>query len=219
MPKALKGTTGDRVFRSATISALLLMALFFAGIFVSLLTFTDWQAFTSAILSPEVLFAIRLSIITATASTIIAMVIAVPAAYAISKSSFFGKSLVDSLLDLPIVVSPVAIGAALLVFFSTPLGAAINGRPVTFVFAVPGIVLAQVTIVSALAIRLLKSTFDGIDPRFEQVSRTLGCSKPEAFLRVILPLAKDGLVAAAILTWARAVGEFGATITLAGATA
>jgi len=83
---------------------------------------------------------------------------------------------------------------------------------------VPGIVLAQITVISALAIRLLKSTFDSIDPRYEQVARTLGCSKPEAFLRVTLPLARDGLIASTILTWARAVGEFGATVTLAGAT-
>jgi len=120
---------------------------------------------------------------------------------------------------LPIVISPVAIGAALLVFFNTPLGSTINDNVVGFVFAVPGIVLAQVTIISALAIRLLKSTFDSIDPRYELVARTLGCSKPEAFFRVTLPLSRDGLIAAGILTWARAVGEFGATVTLAGATA
>jgi molybdate transport system permease protein len=88
-----------------------------------------------------------------------------------------------------------------------------------FVFAVPGIILAQITVVTALAVRLLKSTFDSIDPRYEQVARTLGCSKLEAFFRVTLPLAKDGLIASGILTWARAVGEFGATVTLAGATA
>jgi molybdate transport system permease protein len=83
---------------------------------------------------------------------------------------------------------------------------------------VPGIIIAQFVVVSALAIRLLKSTFDSIDPRYEQVGRTLGCGKPGAFMKVTLPLAKNGLIAACILTWARAVGEFGATVTLAGAT-
>ena len=83
----------------------------------------------------------------------------------------------------------------------------------------PGIILAQVVVISALAIRLLKSTFDSIDPRYEQVGRTLGLSKFRAFIKITLPLAKDGLIAAGILTWARAVGEFGATVTLAGATA
>lgn len=219
MFRILKGAGGDRVFRVATIGALVLLAVFFIGIIVSMLAYTDWDTFVSALFSEEILFAIRLSVMTATIAAIIAILIAVPVAYTISRSSFPGKDIVDSLLDLPIVVSPVALGAALLVFFNTPLGSAIDDDVLKFVFAVPGIVLAQVTVISALAIRLLKSTFDSIDLRYEQVARTLGCSKPEAFFRVTLPLARDGLIASSILTWARAVGEFGATVTLAGATA
>jgi molybdate transport system permease protein len=219
MFKALRGAGGDKAFRAATVSALALLTLFFVIIIVSLLTYTDWRTIGAAIASKETLYAVKLSLITATITTILAVAIAIPVAYAISKNNFFGKSLIDSLLDLPIVISPVAIGAALLVFFNTPLGAGINNNLIRFVFSIPGIVLAQFTIVSALAIRLLKSTFDSIDLRYEQVGRTLGCSKPEAFFRIILPLAKDGLIASAILTWARATGEFGATVTLAGATA
>ena len=219
MFRILKGAGGDRVFRVATIGALVLLAVFFIGIIVSMLAYTEWDTFVSALFSEEILFAIRLSVMTATIAAIISILIAVPVAYAISRSSFPGKDIVDSLLDLPIVVSPVALGAALLVFFNTPLGSAVDDNVLKFVFAVPGIVLAQVTVISALAIRLLKSTFDSIDRRYEQVARTLGCSKPEAFFRVTLPLARDGLIASTILTWARAVGEFGATVTLAGATA
>ena len=219
MFKALKGSSGDKAFTGATISALALLALFFVVIIVALLTYTDWSTIASALISSETLYAIKLSLITATITTILAVAIAIPVAYAISKNNFFGKSVVDSLLDLPIVISPVALGAALLVFFNTPVGAAINNNFIRFVFSIPGIVLAQFTIVSALAVRLLKSTFDGIDLRYEQVGRTLGCSKLEAFFRIVLPLAKDGLVASSILTWARATGEFGATVTLAGATA
>lgn len=219
LSKVLRGNSGDRIFKGATISALVLLTLFFVVIIISLLAYTNWKTIGSALLSPETLFAIKLSLITATITTIISLIIAVPVAYAISKNQFWGKSLVDSLLDLPIVVSPIALGAALLVFFNTPLGSTINNNVLRFVFSVPGIVLAQFTIVSALAIRLLKSTFDGIDLRYEQVSRTLGCSKLEAFFRVILPLARNGLIASGILTWARATGEFGATVTLAGATA
>jgi molybdate transport system permease protein len=214
-----RGATGDRAFKGATLSVLILLTLFFVIIIVSLLTYTDWSTIGSAIFSEEALFAVKLSLLTATIATILAVLVAIPVAYAISKNNFFGKNLVDSLLDLPIVISPVAIGAALLVFFNTPVGSAINNNLIQFVFSVPGIVLAQFTIVSALAIRLLKSTFDSIDLRYEQVSRTLGCSKPEAFFRVVLPLAKNGLIASSILTWARATGEFGATVTLAGATA
>jgi molybdate transport system permease protein len=219
MLKILKGAGGERAFKAATISALAVLAVFFVGILASLLAYTRWGTFVQALLSKEILFAIRLSVMTATIAAVISIMVAVPVAYAISRAKFPGKDIVDSLLDLPIVISPVALGAALLVFFSTPVGDAINNNVVRFVFAVPGIVLAQITVISALAIRLLKSTFDSIDPRYEHVARTLGCSKPEAFFRVTLPLAKDGLIAAVILTWARAVGEFGATVTLAGATA
>ena len=219
MRRYLQGVRGDRAFRAATLSALALLTLFFVVIIVSLLTYTDWETIASAFLSSETIFAVKLSLATASITTILAIAVAIPVAYAISKNEFFGKSFVDSLLDLPIVISPIAIGAALLVFFNTPLGGAINNNVLRFVFSVPGIVLAQFTIVSALAIRLLKSTFDSIDTRYEQVARTLGCSKPEAFFKVIIPLARNGLIASGILTWARAVGEFGATVTLAGATA
>ncbi|MFC1995746.1 ABC transporter permease [Chloroflexota bacterium] len=218
MFKILRGVAGERAFKAATLSALVLLTIFFVGIVVSMLTYTEWNAFVSALLSEEILFAIRLSIITATIATIISMLIAVPVAYAISQTRFPGKDIVDSMLDLPIVISPIALGAAILVFFNTPLGAGIDDNIMKFVFAVPGIILAQITVISALAIRLLKSTFDSIDPRYEQVGRTLGYSKLEVFFKVTLPLARDGLIASGILTWARAVGEFGATVTLAGAT-
>ena len=219
MFRILRGAGGERVFRVATISALALLAFFIIGIIVSLVAYTRWDTFIDALFSKEILFAIQLSLTTATISAVISILIAIPVAYAISRTKFPGKDIVDSLLDLPIVVSPVALGAALLVFFNTPLGAAIDDNIINFVFSVPGIVLAQITVISALAIRLLKSTFDSIDFRYEQVARTLGCSRPEAFFRVTMPLARDGLIASTILTWARAVGEFGATVMLAGATA
>jgi molybdate transport system permease protein len=219
MFKVLKGVSGERTFKGATISVLAILTIFIVGIVISMMAYTDWDTFASALFSEEILFAIRLIVTTATVSAIIAILVAIPVAYAISRTDFPGKDIVDSLLDLPIVISPIALGAALLVFFNTPVGAAIDDNVIKFVFAVPGIILAQITVISALAIRLLKSTFDSIDPRYEQVARTLGCSKAEAFLRVTLPLAKDGLIASGILTWARAVGEFGATVTLAGATA
>lgn len=218
MFKVLRGVAGERVFKLATLSALVLLIVFFIGIVISAFTYTDLDTFVSTLLSSEILFAIRLSLTTATIAAVIAILVAVPVAYAISQTEFPGKQIVDTLLDLPIVISPIALGACLLVFFNTPIGAGINQNVVGFVFAVPGIILAQITVVTALAIRLLKSTFDGIDPRYEQVGRTLGCSKFEVFFRVTLPLARNGLIAAGILTWARAVGEFGATVTLAGAT-
>jgi molybdate transport system permease protein len=208
---------GERAFQMATLSALGLLVVFFIGIIGALAAYTDWRQFFSILFSKEILFAIRLTLCTATVATIISMVFAIPAAYAISQASFPGKDVVDTILDLPIVISPIALGAALLVFFNTSFGRAIEGNLLRFVFEIPGIVLAQFTIINALAVRLLKTTFDGINPRYERVGRTLGYSKTKVFFKVTLPLARNGLIAAAVLTWARAVGEFGATVTVAGA--
>jgi molybdate transport system permease protein len=112
---------------------------------------------------------VKLSLFTATLSTTMAVIIALPAAYALSHLDFPGKKLIDTLLDLPIVLSPVALGAALLVFFNTWAGRLIEDNVVTFVFQRPGLVLAQFTVVVALAVRLLKSAFDLVDPRYEQM--------------------------------------------------
>lgn len=218
-PKILKSVEGEKTFRAATVGALALLVLFFVCLMVSLATYTNVGTLWATLISREILFAIKLSVVTATVATTISIIIAIPAAYAISRTDFPGKNIVDTILDLPIVISPIALGAALLIFFNTALGQGIERHVTTFVFEVAGIILAQFTVICALAVRLMKSTFDSIDPRYEQVGRTLGCSKVRAFFRVTLPLAKNGLVAATILTWARAVGEFGATVTLAGATA
>lgn len=213
-----KGVRKERVFKMATMSALAFLTLFFITILLAMVAYTDGDTLISTLISEEVLFAIKLSLITATIATIISIVVAIPVAYAISKTEFPGKDIVDTLLDLPIVISPIALGAALLVFFNTPPGRGIENHIMRFVFEVPGIVLAQFTVISALAVRLLKSTFDGIDTRYEQVGRTLGCSKLRVFFRVTLPLARNGVIASCILTWAKAMGEFGATVTLVGAT-
>ena len=214
----LPSTRSDYGFHFAVFIAFSVLVFSLIVLIVSLVAATDLPLFLSSLLSDEVRFAICLSLITATISTALAIVLAIPTAYVVSQYRFPGKDIVDSLLDLPIVLSPVALGAALLIFFNTPIGGFIDKHVIRFSFAVAGVVLAQVAVVTALAIRLLKSTFDSIDPRYEHVSRTLGCNKFRAFIKVTLPLARNGLISASILTWARAVGEFGATVMLAGAT-
>lgn len=161
--------------------------------------------------------AIRLSLYTATVSSLLAVAVALPIAYGLARHEFRGKNLLDTLLDLPLVLSPVALGALLLVFFSTPAGRAIQRVTGPFVFEVRGIILAQFMVVVGLAIRLLKTAFEGVDPDYEKLARTLGLNRMQVFRRVALPLAGRGVLAAALLVWARAIGEFGATVTLAGA--
>ncbi|NIN52546.1 MAG: ABC transporter permease subunit [Nitrososphaeria archaeon] len=207
--------TKDVLFKIVMGSCLCFLLLFFVLVVASVATYTSLDALLSSLISDEILFSIQLSVFTATITTILSLVVAVPAAYTLSRTKFLGKGLVDMILNIPIVTPPVALGAALLIFFNTPIGA---GTRDIFVFELPGIILAQFMVVSALAVRVVKSTFDDIDPIYENVARTLGYNKFRAFFSVVLPLSKNGLLAAAVLAWARALGEFGATVTLAGAT-
>ncbi|MGD8501613.1 MAG: ABC transporter permease subunit [Phycisphaerales bacterium] len=209
----------DRLFRIATATTLAVLVVFFGGLLLSMAGSTTPGRFASLLSSKEILFAIKLSVVTATLATLAAVLVALPAAYTLSRYDFPGKNLVDTFLDLPIVLSPIALGAALLIFSGTRAGTFVEKNLFAFVFEVPGLILAQFTVVVALATRLLKSTFDMIDPRYVSVGRVLGCTAFQAFRKVALPLAKPGIVAAIILTWARAIGEFGASVTLAGATA
>jgi molybdate transport system permease protein len=209
---------GNIGFLVMTAGSLAALVSFLILLIYSLTTIVDWEILLETVRSKEILYSIRLTLITATLSTFFAVIFAIPASYAVSRMQFFGKSIVDTILDLPIVLSPIALGAALLIFFNTPLGSGVESRSIRFVFEVPGIVLAQFVVVTALAVRLMKTTYDGISPRYETVARTLGCNRWQAFFKITLPLAKNGLISSAILAWARAVGEFGATVTLAGAT-
>jgi len=209
--------SSDRLFRISALSILFALFFYFIAILLSGITVIDFSRFINLLLSARVLYAVKLSVITATISTIISIVIAVPSAYALSRFRIPFKGIIDVVLDVPIIVSPIALGAILLIFFNTSAGKLVEKLTFPFVFSISGIVLAQFTVVCALAVRLLKSTFDDIDERYENVSRTLGLSGVASFFKVVIPLAKRGLIASAILTWARAVGEFGATVTLAGA--
>jgi molybdate transport system permease protein len=146
-----------------------------------------------------------------------AVAIGLPAAYALSRFEFRGKHLLDTFLEVPMIISPIALGAALLVFFNTPIGEAIQDKGFFFVFEIPGIILAQFATIAGLATRLMKASLDEISPRYEAVARSLGSTPWRAFYRITLPLASRGLIASVILSWAKAVGEFGATVTLAGA--
>ncbi len=201
--------------KTAIIAAIALF-LFYALLILSLLTFLEGPRFLEVLTAPDTLFSIRLSVVTATLAMLLAVAIGLPSAYALSRFQFPGKKMVDTLLELPLIMSPVALGAALLVFFNTPFGNLIQERGVLFVFEFPGIVLAQFATIAGLATRLMKTALDEISPRYEAVARSLGSSAWEAFRKITLPLAFRGILSAMILCWAKAVGEFGATVMLAG---
>jgi molybdate transport system permease protein len=204
-------------FRYTMIGAAVGIFIFYLGLILSLFYFVGGKGFWEALSHPNTLFSIRLSLIAATIATFFAVIIGLPSAYALSRFKFVGKGILDTFLEIPMIISPIALGAAFLVFFNTPLGELIQTKGIFFVFEVPGIILAQFATIAGLTTRLMKASLDEISPRYEAVARSLGSSPWRAFYRVTLPLSFRGLLASVILSWAKAFGEFGATVTLAGA--
>ncbi|MDW7711621.1 MAG: ABC transporter permease [Deferrisomatales bacterium] len=208
---------GRKAFPALLAAAVLASLLVVGLILASQVGWAGLRKPLAALGQPHVRQAVALSLGTATVATCLALCLAVPAAYGLARYRFPGAAVVDVLLDLPMVLSPVAVGVSWLLFFRTSGGQWVEEHLLRFVFEVPGIVLAQFTVALALATRVLKASYQDVDVRYEQVARFLGCTPWGAFRRVTLPLARRGLVAAFILGWARSVGEFGATVTLAGA--
>lgn len=167
--------------------------------------------------SPEIRYAIKLSLLSCSLTTLLSLWVAVPLGYLMSRRRFPGRALLDALLDIPIVLPPLVIGLSLLILFQTPpLRALERFFPVTY--AIPSIILAQFMVACAFAVRTLRTTFDELNPRQEQVALTLGCNRSQAFWRVILPSARRGMLSAATLAWARSLGEFGPILVFSGAT-
>jgi len=210
--------SGLTLQRTSIVAALIVMGLY-GGLIVSLAWFLDGTTLRETLLSPRTLFSIRLSLLAATVSTVLALIIATPAAYALSRFSFRGKGIAETVLEFPIIVSPAALGAIILIFFNNPVGEWLQTNVLYFVFTFAGIVLAQFVTVLGLAVRMIQSAFDEVPVDLETVARTLGASPRHVFFSVSLPLARNGLIAAFILTWAKALGEFGATLMVAGSMA
>jgi molybdate transport system permease protein len=192
-------------------------------------SFTTPMHLVRALDSPEIRYSIRLSLISCTITTILSLWVAVPIGYLMSRRRFPGRNTIDAVLDIPIVLPPLVIGISLLILFQTAPGRVIEGafdslydrgwwpwRGITY--EVPSIVLAQFMVACAFAVRTIRVTFDQIDPRAESVALTLGCSRSQAFWRVVLPEARRGMLTAATLAWARSLGEFGPILVFSGAT-
>ncbi len=205
--------------------------LLLSGVYVFLIlamvlantAYTSLDIFARTLASPEIQYAIKLSLITCSITTVLSLWVATALGYCMSRFEFRGKSLLDSVLDIPIVLPPLVIGLSLLILFRSPPGIwfeehfkAITGYRITY--AVPGVILAQFMVACAFAVRTMRATFDEIPARREQVALTLGCTRSQAFWSVSLPEARRGLLVAATLAWARSLGEFGPILIFAGAT-
>jgi molybdate transport system permease protein len=176
---------------------------------------TGMQAMYRTLSSPEIRYAIMLSLVSCTISTILSLWVAIPIGYMMSRYHFRGKAVIDTILDIPIVLPPLVVGISLLVLFNFPPFSWLSAY---VVYEVPAVIMAQFMVAAAFAVRTMRVTFDRIPQRYENVALTLGCNRSKAFWRVIMPQARYGVLAAATLAWARALGEFGPILVFAGST-
>ena len=244
------------MFHASTVSVLVLFCLMIGLLLAADIWYVDATDFRDALANPEIRTALVLTLASSVVTTILAVLVAVPTAYVLSRRRFRGAILVDTLIDMCIVLPPLVIGVSLLVFFRKGtdlsetnlllfsgllesdwllirwLGVALKGFGAglsgigwavswlgknVFVYHRLGIVLAQFLCAASYAVRVIKATFDEVDPRAEAVAYTLGCGQGRAFWMVTLPMIKPGIMAGAIMAWARAVGLFGPVQIIAGA--
>jgi molybdate transport system permease protein len=210
--------TAQKVFRITAVGALVFELAFVSVVLIALIIYVDAASFVRSLTSPEILHSIKLTIITVTISTTLCMLLAIPAAYALSNYRGRLAPLIDTLLDLPIVIPPVAAGLALLILFGYYLGDAMEAKGLFLPHTPRGVVVAQFFATMTYSVRSVKAAFDSISPRLPAVARTLGSNQWRAFRRVTLPLARNGLLAGAVLSWSRCLGLFGPVIMFCGAT-
>ncbi len=189
------------------------------ALLIGIVTHTTPQTMIESLLCGEIQFAIRLSLVTSVISTVLCIIVSVPAAYALTRYSLPGKNVLNTILDVPLALPPLVAGVGLLILFgTTSFGKGLAEAGIKFVFTPAGIVLAQFFVNMPFMFRVLRSTFQGINPRYEYIAHTLGSTEADAFWRVTLPMSRDGLMAGTIITWCRGIGEFGAALMVAGAT-
>ena len=213
----VRGLQG-RIFAAVGFFFVAVFIMFVLLLIIADIFYIDKKAVLTVLTSGFIRHALWMSIWTSFTTTFLSLLFAVPMGYVLSRFRFPGRTLADTIVDLPIVFPPLVAGLTLLVFFSqTAIGRWIQqDLGLEFVFQPKGIVLCQFVVAASFAIRSAKTAFDDVDRRFENVALTLGCTQWGSFRRVSLPLARNGIIAGGILTWARAFGLFGPLMIFVG---
>lgn len=194
-------------------------ALFFIVPLAGLLQRAPWERLGADLASPEVRTALRLSLVTSLAATALSVVLGIPLAWVLARVEFPGRRLLRALTTLPMVLPPVVGGVALLLAFGRRglLGQWLDQAfGVRLSFTTAAAILAEAFVAMPFLVITAEAAFRSLDHRYEDAARTLGAGRSTVFRRVTLPLAAPALGAGLVLCWARALGEFGATITFAG---
>jgi len=197
-----------------------------AGIFVCLIVLPMLALFTTTsfgelvcqLKSPLVLSAVLISLETSLIVVFLALCLGIPVAYLLAMKDFKGKEILDTLVDLPISMPPLVAGLALLILLggNSKFGGMLSSHGIDLIFSKKGIIIAQLFVSIPFLIKSARDAFESINKNIINASLTLGASKFYTFKTILLPLAKNGIYTGMIMTWARALGEFGATSMVAG---
>ncbi len=194
-------------------------AAFFIVPLLGLIVRTPWGDAGRSLTSSDTLEALRLSLVASLSATALAIVLGVPLAWIYARVDFPGRSVLRALTTLPMVLPPVVGGIALLLAFGRRglLGAWLyDALGVSLPFTTAGVVMAETFVAMPFLVLTVEAGLRSMDRRYEEAARTLGAGRWTIFTRVTMPLIAPSLAAGAVLCWARALGEFGATITFAG---
>jgi molybdate transport system permease protein len=184
-----------------------------------LLARTPWTTLPARLTEPQVVEALRLSLLTSTMATALCLVLGVPMAWLLARVTFPGRRLVRALITVPLVLPPVVGGIALLLALGRRglVGQWLDATfGITLPFTTAGVVIAESFVALPFLVISVEGALRGADSRYEEAAATLGATRWTTFTHVTLPLVAPGIAAGAVLCWARALGEFGATITFAG---
>lgn len=203
------------IFKGLTTSFSYLVFAIYLLLVSCLFYYFDWNSL-KIIFTERIVYTIKLSIFCALLATLLSLIFAIPAGYALSRLNFWGKNAVDSILELPLIVSPSALGAMILIFFTSPFGKWFQENLSQVIFDIKGVIIAQFITTVGICTRLVKQSFDSIPKRYEDVAKSLGANNHLIFFKILLPNAKMGILYSAVYSFAKSIGEFGATITVAG---
>ncbi len=185
---------------------------------LTLFTATSYSELVAQVKSPIILSAIFISFETSLTVVFLSLCLGIPVAYLLAMKDFKGKKILDTLVDLPVSIPPLVAGLAFLVLFggNSKLGRFLSSHGVDLLFSKKGIIIAQLFVSIPFLINSTKDAFESINKNIINASLTLGASNFYMFKTILIPLAKNGIYTGMIMTWSRAMGEFGATSMVAG---
>ncbi|GAA3641795.1 ABC transporter permease [Streptomyces chitinivorans] len=218
-PRARGRTPAARTRAPAALGGPAALAVAFLAVpLAGVVAHTPWRDLAGQLSSPDVLGALGLSLLVSVLALLLSLILGVPLAWLLARTDFPGKALVRSLVLLPMVLPPTVAGVALLRGFGRGglLGGPLEAVGVTLPFSTAGAVVAAAFVAMPFLVIGLEGALAGIDPRYEEAAATMGATLPQTLRHVTLPMVAPSLAAGAALCWARALGEFGATITFAG---